>query len=122
MKLLGCCDISNCTIVRRMHRNRQKSKAIKYCWQILDKIHCHYQHSYDINNNCDITMNDRHRKYNQLTILKATNNASENTKLYSFGQKFLYGPKDLDKDFLGFIRLPQQGIKVKAKYKSLKEE
>eukprot|EP01084_Bolivina_argentea_P009389 17542_1 len=57
---LSCCDIGNCDAFIRNNRNRlktqfkqvnQQTKMEKIAWyQIMDKIHCYFQHCYDIGN------------------------------------------------------------------------
>eukprot|EP01084_Bolivina_argentea_P204313 348898_1 len=61
----GLCNIHQCNIFRRNYRDRSqfinnnkrneyyKNANITYC-QILDKIHCYYQHCYDIGNKLSI--------------------------------------------------------------------
>eukprot|EP01084_Bolivina_argentea_P003814 7194_1 len=51
---LGPCDINNCTIFTRHFRDRNKIKfhsvSNHMATKVLDKIHCYYQHCYDIGN------------------------------------------------------------------------
>eukprot|EP01084_Bolivina_argentea_P251824 422512_1 len=60
---LGPCDVAKCTIFRRNYRDRNSDikrlytehelKNVAYC-QILDKVHCYYQHCFDIGNKIPI--------------------------------------------------------------------
>eukprot|EP01084_Bolivina_argentea_P213371 362403_1 len=45
------CNFESCNVFKRNHRNRSEEKAQNedtVITQILDKIHCHYLHTYDI--------------------------------------------------------------------------
>eukprot|EP01084_Bolivina_argentea_P218709 371088_1 len=60
LKQLGHCDITTCKIFRRNNRNRNEIKDsiddindIVYC-QLMDKMHCHFQHCYDTGNKLTI--------------------------------------------------------------------
>eukprot|EP01084_Bolivina_argentea_P022421 41670_1 len=51
---LGCCDITKCNIFMRTNRNRNKmyndddGRGIYH--ELMDKMHCYFQHCYDIGN------------------------------------------------------------------------
>eukprot|EP01084_Bolivina_argentea_P158557 276179_1 len=50
-KCLGECNINECHQIRRHCRDRTKPKEwqkVTYIDDIIDKIHCHFFHSYDI--------------------------------------------------------------------------
>eukprot|EP01084_Bolivina_argentea_P099445 178764_1 len=51
--LLGNCEVTQCSIFKRHYRNRallQFDKALNVVTGILDKIHCCFQHCYDVGN------------------------------------------------------------------------
>eukprot|EP01084_Bolivina_argentea_P249353 417386_1 len=146
------CDITKCNMFHRNFSDKNK-KQVSVRQQIKDKIHCYYQHTFDIghrlNSKQRAIINDNEQKIdedatqlqlainNRLIKLKEIinakqkhqNNQSSNTQkynhiskllfdekhsMYNFGLSFTYGYKgELTED---------DGIKVKAKYISLKEE
>eukprot|EP01084_Bolivina_argentea_P009388 17539_1 len=78
---LGHCDISKCKRFRRNNRNRAilndvaeplhyQNKENIVWYQIMDKIHCHFQHCYDIGNRLFIK--------DQITVNEFDINENEN--------------------------------------------
>eukprot|EP01083_Nonionella_stella_P303163 1048355_1 len=93
------CDIRTCKPMKRHHRDRRSRsdelqiKQRSFCTEVMDKIHCHFMHCYDIGLRSRPSDNKRTllykefanfpslNKFNQLTVENAINLQS-----YSFGQ------------------------------------
>eukprot|EP01084_Bolivina_argentea_P006914 13064_1 len=141
---LSNCNLRKCDKFKRNYRDRLNSNECIYphslpmeYYQILDKIHCHYQHCYDIGNrlrmcqkqidndidgkydNDDTTQimktveclrTGRSKKYHQLNECTST---TTKTAMYHFGYMFNYAQH---------WDTPHAQILIKPKYKSLKNE
>eukprot|EP01084_Bolivina_argentea_P110610 197449_1 len=141
--VFGCCQISECNMFGRNYRNRTNNTnnyhntQNAYC-QILDKIHCFYQHSFDIANKLSTEkimlkgkdyytrnsiqsqplvtsyLNDRlNNRYCQ--IFSYIENKKKTDELYNFGTEFVYGDDD-------YIVSKSNYTPIHKKYSSLKEE
>eukprot|EP01084_Bolivina_argentea_P310706 537678_1 len=130
--------------------NEKDIKQMSYC-QILDKIHCHYQHSYDIGYKLGMAEKDQilHNINEQKStdddeqfcinptlidiskILKPKheeynsykhNKFSQLYDTYSFGFRFNYWDYHKNCDNINIAGLPVRDCYVPNKYSSLKEE
>eukprot|EP01084_Bolivina_argentea_P085803 155086_1 len=117
------CELCNCLLMRRHHRNRSVVTKNEYILdelfcssngivelQILDRVHCHYFHSFDIGfkltqtekrdimNQEKKTSDEFHHiicskilsKHNRLDRLNSSENKFKKIKPYSFGNRFYY--------------------------------
>eukprot|EP01083_Nonionella_stella_P080449 221110_1 len=139
-KTLGACDITKCQRMRRHYRDRSnnsnKNVEQKSDFQItpydgiIDKIHCHFTHSYDIGyrnrpQNHDPqsvysfanTNRYRRHKFNQMHTMQPIQSTFS---CYSMGQKFWYWAKitgptyDQRDDVKNWI--------IHKKYRNMKDE
>eukprot|EP01083_Nonionella_stella_P067565 178777_1 len=145
------CNVLKCDVFMRAHRNRNRNELNQNVYhtndvntilkaQILDKIHCHYAHSFDIGHSVNVkteidleddheittlmnVLREKHQTYRQIQhklgkstqskfITTITNTNDNDTELneYSFGVQFVY-------DDFGVSRQ-----NVHNKYKSFKVE
>eukprot|EP01083_Nonionella_stella_P147861 467128_1 len=61
---LGHCDVNNCNILLR-HFGRREHREDGLLYDILSKIHCYYQHCYDIGNKLSSKDKDIINKFNE---------------------------------------------------------
>eukprot|EP01084_Bolivina_argentea_P253478 425781_1 len=150
VKQLGSCDLVNCTIFRRNRdKNKQKqnyenTQDLLY-FQTMDKIHCYYQHSYDIGHRSkkesnriitEIHNDDTSDNFNYLinnykpmkthkkTMTERYNNKfnqflcdnQQNNNLYSSGREMIYKyPGEHESNY-------DQSHRVEQRWKHLKQE
>eukprot|EP01083_Nonionella_stella_P305868 1068697_1 len=127
---LGACDILECKSFSRNNRlNRPRGINLdadpvdrhhEISQQILDKMHCHVQHPFEIGYrlSCEgkcLTedLDSSRKRYTQITQFRVENPGFQQ---YSFGFKFKYN------DEPGELSDEDDAISVSAKYCSLKDE
>eukprot|EP01084_Bolivina_argentea_P126999 224706_1 len=146
------CNVRMCDIIKRHYRNRnidssatedeiKENSEMQYI-EIIDKIHCHYHHSYDMGlrgNMFDEKHHDQHQEkhcavnseiniYQQLSIpdalQKFTQLAVKHYNMYNFGEKFYYWPyfKNCYENDFGNFAYKYNERYTPPKYLSLKEE
>eukprot|EP01084_Bolivina_argentea_P023711 44281_1 len=126
---LKCCDLGKCNVFRRHHRDREKCKNNEEIHnmykqyndediarlQIIDKIHCFYQHCHDIGNRLSLAeklfINDENK---QKHFDKDFDQYIKNQKLIKLNQilsnkrkkyKHVYSPKQ-SKKYLAMSMIP----------------
>eukprot|EP01083_Nonionella_stella_P190345 704952_1 len=122
---LGVCDIDECKSFSRISLDPHSADGDRAIYeQILDKIHCHFQHSFDMGyrlQKCLIESSLDHgdtKAFLQLRNQRYAQFRVDTTgfQQYSFGYKFKYN------DEPGELGNEDDAISVSAKYCSLKEE
>eukprot|EP01084_Bolivina_argentea_P272996 464945_1 len=128
------CNNKTCNILSRMYRNRKISGklSILSCFKhdIMDKIHCYYQHSFDVGHRLTSRQNDRKTMNKTKMLYQMINSekyhqfvpSNDNIpKKYCFGKPFGYKYDDDEDD--PFYRIPaKNSIPVSPKYKTFKQE
>eukprot|EP01084_Bolivina_argentea_P271726 462436_1 len=133
------CNMLHCNIFNRNHRNRNANKSLSELsqlfgtndlthfvkMQILDKIHCHYAHCYDIGHRLTAKEKKEHHQINDVVQLLSTKHKKQKHRHRKL--KFISTVIDDEKLDQQQMKMYDFGTlfsyeKMKNKYKSLKEE
>eukprot|EP01084_Bolivina_argentea_P304993 526824_1 len=138
--ILGKCDILKCNIFKRNRRKRNKKENnSSYIDDIMDKIHCYFQHSYDIgfrlypNERKQIEVVDHNEeKYesNPLSIDNESGNLSNacnkfmhaDDDIFSSGERYVYWKYNPQYVHGNLLQKLYKARLIYAKYDSLKKE